>query len=70
MLLLCVILTVFTAVLDIQSCVKDITHEDLALLSVTAHFPSILMAWETDSFYASRVALFYGIVVFLLFFIF
>ena len=35
-----------------------------AILSVTAHFPSILMAWATDSFYASRVALFYGIVVF------
>ena len=160
-LLLCVILTIFTAVLDIQSCITDITHEDLpgyythsqkffgvtitgliiylffftvglywfileilillfcikedsgidqgedsgnvrsrgksfavevrsqfvpknrarskrlalicvliiggALLSVTAHFPSVLMAWATDSFYASRIALFYGIVIFCFF---
>ena len=155
-LLLCAILTNFTAVLDIQSCVTDITDEDLpgyfthsqkflgvtitglviylsfftvglywfileilillfcnkderegsgnvrgrsntfieevhsqfvpknrarskrlalicvliiggTLLSVTAHFPSILMAWATDSFYASRIALFYGIVIFCFF---
>ena len=155
-LLLCAMLTIFTAVLDIQSCVTDITDEDLpgyythsqkflgvtitgliiylsfftvglywfileilillfcnkderegsgnvrgrsntfieevhsqfvpknrarskrlalicvliiggTLLSVTAHFPSILMAWATDSFYASRIALFYGIVIFCFF---
>ena len=35
-----------------------------ALLSVTAHFPSILMAWATDAFYASRIALFYGVIIF------
>ena len=35
-----------------------------AVLSITAHFPSILMAWATDPFYASRIALFYGIIVF------
>ena len=32
-----------------------------AFLSLTAHFPSILMAWATDPFYASKIALFYGI---------
>ena len=35
-----------------------------AILSLTAHFPSILMAWATDPFYASQVALFYGIIIF------
>ena len=35
-----------------------------AILSFTAHFPSILMAWATDPFYASRIALFYGIIIF------
>lgn len=34
-----------------------------AILSLTAHFPSILMAWVTDPFYASRIALFYGIAI-------
>ena len=32
-----------------------------AILSFTAHFPSILMAWATDPFYASRIAIFYGL---------
>ena len=32
-----------------------------AILSLMAHFPSILMAWVTDPFYASRIAIFYGI---------
>ena len=31
-----------------------------AILSLAAHFPSILMAWATDPFYASRIAIFYG----------
>ena len=34
-----------------------------AILSFTAHFPSILMAWATDPFYASRIALFYGFTI-------
>ena len=34
-----------------------------AVLAFMAHFPSILMAWATDPFYASRVALFYGIII-------
>ena len=29
-------------------------------LSVSLHFPNILMAWATDPFYASRIALIYG----------
>lgn len=29
------------------------------LLSLSAHFPSILMAWATNPFYASRIALYY-----------
>ena len=34
-----------------------------AILSFTAHFPSILMAWATDPFYASRIAIFYGFTI-------
>ena len=41
-----------------------------AILSFIAHSPSILMAWATDSFYASRIALFYGIIVFIYFTVF
>lgn len=29
-------------------------------LSLSFHFPNILMAWATDPFYASRIGLFYG----------
>ena len=144
-ILLCIIFTVFTTILDIQSCIIDVNQKDLpvyyshsdkflgvtitgliiyllffvvgivwfmfeifvslyhgyeedeekkvsqtdcealknkikarskrialicvliiggALLSITAHFPSILMAWATDAFYASRIALFYGVIIF------
>jgi hypothetical protein len=35
-----------------------------AFLSLASHFPSIIMAWATDPFYASKIALFYGIVIF------
>ena len=29
------------------------------ILSISTHFPSVLMAWATDPFYASKIALFY-----------
>lgn len=29
------------------------------ILSLSSHFPSIMMAWATDPFYASGIALFY-----------
>lgn len=32
-----------------------------AILSFMSHFPSILMAWATDPFYASRIGIFYGL---------
>ena len=35
-----------------------------ALLSLVSHFPSVLMAWATDPFYASRIVFFYGIIIF------
>ena len=34
-----------------------------ALLSLSFHFPYILMAWVTDPFYASRIAVFYAIII-------
>ena len=37
------------------------------LLMMSFHFQTILMAWSSDPFYASRVALFYGIAIFCLF---
>ena len=37
------------------------------LLMMSFHFQTILMAWSSDPFYASRVALFYGITIFCLF---
>lgn len=33
-------------------------------LSISFHFQNILIAWFTDPFYAGRIALFYGIVIF------
>ena len=33
------------------------------LLSITAHFPSILMAWATDPFYAYKIGLFYVLTI-------
>ena len=35
-----------------------------ALLSLSFHFQNVLIAWSTDPFYASRIALFYGIIIF------
>ena len=35
-----------------------------ALLTLSFHFQNILIAWSTDPFYASRIALFYGIIAF------
>ena len=35
-----------------------------AILSLSFHFQNILIAWSTDPFYASRIALFYGIITF------
>ena len=35
-----------------------------AVLSLSFHFPNILMEWATDAFYASRIGLFYGIMYF------
>ena len=37
------------------------------LLMMSFHFPTILMAWSSDPFYASRIALYYGIAIFCLF---
>ena len=34
------------------------------LLTLSFHFQNILIAWSTDPFYASRIALFYGIIIF------
>ena len=34
------------------------------LLSLSFHFQNILIAWSTVPFYASRIALFYGIIIF------
>ena len=35
-----------------------------ALLSLSFHFQNILIAWSTDPFYASRISLLYGIIIF------
>ena len=37
------------------------------LLMISFHFQTILMAWSSDPFYASRIALYYGIAIFCLF---
>ena len=37
------------------------------ILMMSFHFPTILMAWSSDPFYASRIALYYGIGTFCLF---
>ena len=37
------------------------------LLSLTFHFPSILIAWASAPFYASRIAFYYAIILFLYF---
>ena len=34
------------------------------ILSLSFHFPHILMAWITDPFYASKIGVFYGIIIF------
>ena len=34
------------------------------ILSLSFHFQNILIAWSTDPFYASRIAVYYGIVIF------
>ena len=52
-----------------QSCCKEVYLPMLfciasALLSLSFHFQSILIAWSTDPFYASRIALFYGTIIF------
>ena len=38
-----------------------------SLLSITFHFPSILLAWASTPFYASRIAFYYAITLFLYF---
>ena len=40
------------------------------LLSLTFHFQNVLLAWVTNPLYASRIALFYGIIIFLDFLVF
>ena len=40
------------------------------LLSLTFHFQNILLAWVTNPLYASRIALFYGVIIFLDFVVF
>ena len=37
------------------------------VLSLSFHFQSILLSWATNPFYASRIAIFYGIVLFIYF---
>ena len=37
------------------------------ILMISFHFQTILMAWSSDPFYASRIALYYGIAIFCLF---
>ena len=34
------------------------------IISLSFHFQNILIAWSTDPFYASRIAVYYGIVIF------
>ena len=37
------------------------------VLSLSFHFQSILMAWSNDPFYASQIAIFYGVFIFIYF---
>lgn len=68
---------VFFIIIALYVCdccdIAKIMHKCLAILaylivgsffvSLTSHLPSILMAWATDPFYASRIGLYYLIVI-------